>query len=73
MTWVFFYTYPSGKQVYEPCDTWTEAFATLEGYLEMINPSETEVTFKREIGNAKPDQIYLITDGAHIFAIETMS
>lgn len=72
MNWAVFYTYPNGEQLCETYLTWNEAHATLQGFIEMVAPSETEVTFRREAVNAKPERAFHATDGIHTFAIETI-
>jgi hypothetical protein len=72
MTWSVFYIDQSGEGFSETCADWSAARDTCHGFIDMVNPKNTDVTFHRELNMVEPEHSFHFTDGVFSFAIETI-
>jgi hypothetical protein len=72
MNWSVFYIDHTGEGLSETYADWPTAHETLKGFVAMVNPPNTEVTFQRLADEAQPEREFHATDGTYSFAIETI-
>lgn len=72
MIWAVFCIDGSGEGFNQPCPDWASAVATCRGFIEVVNPKDSGLTFLRELDMIQPDHPFHATDGVYRFAVETI-
>jgi hypothetical protein len=72
VSWAVAYTGQDGEGLCVTYPTWASARETLRGFIDMVNPQYSEVTFHRLLDEARPEHAFHATDGVYSFAIETL-
>lgn len=72
MIWTIFYYDANGEGFSKACPDWATARETMHGFIDMVAPKDSSVTFHRELDMRQPEQSFHATDGVFQFAIETV-
>ena len=72
MTWAAMYIDETGQGLCEKYEDWAEARDTLHGFIDMVNPKNTDLAFHRLLDEARPEHAFHAADGVYQFAIETI-
>ncbi len=72
MIWAVLWIDHNGEGAHEVYGQWTAARDALAGFIDQVNPRNTEVTFKLLLKDARPDQPFHATDGVYSFALEAI-
>lgn len=71
--WSVFYIDQSGEGFSEACPDWTTARETCHGFIDMVSPKNSDISFHSMLNEARPEHDFHATDGIFSFAIETVT